>query len=163
WINVPAMASDDYVTQLATLLKDTLNPGLHIYLEYSNELWNGIFQQTSWNYNMAQSEEAANPAVLNYDNCNNSYQWSWRRVVEQLEHDESIFAGVFGKTNINRTVRPVLASQIASPYALRDQLSFLQHFYGLPDQTIYAIAGAPYIGLSDSASSDPALTIDQVI
>ena len=40
WVNIPYTADDDYVTQLATLLKNTLNPGVKIYVEYSNELWN---------------------------------------------------------------------------------------------------------------------------
>jgi len=40
WINVPAHASDDYVLQLAKLAKATLAPSLHVYLEFSNEVWN---------------------------------------------------------------------------------------------------------------------------
>ena len=49
WITVPGTATDDYVTQLARLIKngDTvdgvyyagLKPSLKVYLEYSNEVW----------------------------------------------------------------------------------------------------------------------------
>jgi hypothetical protein len=45
WINVPHMASDDYITEMATLFRDTLDPSIKIYLEYSNELWNWQFDQ----------------------------------------------------------------------------------------------------------------------
>ena len=38
WICVPAHADDDYVLQLATLAKSLLNPSLHLYLEWSNEV-----------------------------------------------------------------------------------------------------------------------------
>jgi len=40
WLTVPTAADDDFVVQLATLLKNTLNPNLKIYIEYSNETWN---------------------------------------------------------------------------------------------------------------------------
>src|SRR5512135_2646390 len=49
WINIPASATNDYVLQLANLIKygDTvggvyhpgLNPNLKVYIEYSNEVW----------------------------------------------------------------------------------------------------------------------------
>ncbi len=46
WINIPHRANDDYITELATLFRDNLNPNLKIYLEYSNEVWNTNFTQT---------------------------------------------------------------------------------------------------------------------
>lgn len=48
WICIPHEATDQYVTELATLIRDTLNPQLHCYVEYSNEVWNGIFDQASY-------------------------------------------------------------------------------------------------------------------
>lgn len=48
WICVPHQASDDYITQLATLLKTTLNSDRKIYLEFSNELWNWPFSQAGY-------------------------------------------------------------------------------------------------------------------
>ncbi|MBX3469327.1 MAG: hypothetical protein KF878_20835 [Planctomycetes bacterium] len=46
WICVPHLADDDYVRRLATLLRDTLDPRLKVHIEYSNEVWNGIFSQS---------------------------------------------------------------------------------------------------------------------
>lgn len=40
WFNIPAMASDDYITQFATLAKSRLTTTRPIYLEYHNEVWN---------------------------------------------------------------------------------------------------------------------------
>lgn len=45
WVCVPHNASDEYMRQMARLFRDSLDPGLQIYLEYSNEVWNGQFQQ----------------------------------------------------------------------------------------------------------------------
>ena len=53
WVNVPLMADDDYILQFATLLKQQLDPSLAVYVEYSNEIWNGGFSQFAWNYNQA--------------------------------------------------------------------------------------------------------------
>jgi hypothetical protein len=48
WVCIPHQADDNFVTQAARLLRDTVDPNLKIYVEYSNETWNGIFQQTHW-------------------------------------------------------------------------------------------------------------------
>jgi Ca2+-binding RTX toxin-like protein len=46
WFNIPHLASDDYVRQFAVLIRDTLDPDLKAYIEYSNEVWNGMFVQS---------------------------------------------------------------------------------------------------------------------
>lgn len=48
WINIPHQAEDSYVTELAEFLESNLNPDSRIYLEYSNEVWNGIFLQSAY-------------------------------------------------------------------------------------------------------------------
>jgi hypothetical protein len=40
WINVPHMADDAYVQNLANQVQSTLKPNLKVYLEWSNEVWN---------------------------------------------------------------------------------------------------------------------------
>ncbi len=48
WFNMPHMADDDYLRQFAQLVKDTLNPELKVYVEYSNEVWNFVFPQAHY-------------------------------------------------------------------------------------------------------------------
>jgi hypothetical protein len=50
WFCVPHQATDDYVRGAARLLRDLVDPGLDIYVEYSNETWNtsGPFTQTAY-------------------------------------------------------------------------------------------------------------------
>jgi len=50
WFCVPHLADDDYIQNMAILIRDTLNPGLKAYIEYSNEVWNWApgFQQTRY-------------------------------------------------------------------------------------------------------------------
>lgn len=51
WFSMPHRATDDYVTQFATLARAGLNPAQKVYVEYSNEVWNSSFPfsiQASW-------------------------------------------------------------------------------------------------------------------
>lgn len=49
WICVPHAANDDFIAQMAALFRDGLDPHINIYLEYSNEVWNWIFDQAHYN------------------------------------------------------------------------------------------------------------------
>ena len=40
WFNMPVGASDDYIRQFATQVRDTLNPALQVHVEFANETWN---------------------------------------------------------------------------------------------------------------------------
>ena len=61
WICVPHAVDDDYITQLAQLIKSTLRPGLQCYIEYSNEVWNTAAAYTAQNsYAQAQAKAELN-------------------------------------------------------------------------------------------------------
>jgi hypothetical protein len=45
WINIPHRASDDFVDQFATVLRDDFRSDRKLFVEFSNENWNGIFSQ----------------------------------------------------------------------------------------------------------------------
>ncbi len=55
WFNMPAMASDDYVQKFAAYVSAHLDPKLKVYIEYSNETWNGGFKQ--FNYAAAEGKK----------------------------------------------------------------------------------------------------------
>jgi hypothetical protein len=48
WFTIPIRASDDFVRQFATLVRDKLDPSLKAHIEYSNEVWNFGFEQASY-------------------------------------------------------------------------------------------------------------------
>lgn len=58
WINLPHMANDDYVRNLATLVRDTLDPELTATIEWSNEVWNWApgFESHYWARAQAEAE-----------------------------------------------------------------------------------------------------------
>jgi hypothetical protein len=176
WVNIPEGATDDYVRQFATLLKNNLDPSLHVYVEYSNEVWNGIFAQTRANNAAAVAEVQAgmtsgHPSNLQLSgetgkNADGTWQsaWLWgdRRIARRIKEISDDFRSVWGDAAIGTTVRPVLASQSANPDLLKAQLDFLERTYGPPRQYLYAVAGAPYFSLQGDAAN-PNMTTDQVL
>lgn len=51
WLCVPHMATPDYVRSLAKMVKTYLRPGLNVWLEYSDEIWNWggpFYVATKW-------------------------------------------------------------------------------------------------------------------
>ncbi len=96
WINVPVSATEDYVTQLATMFQENLNPNLNIYVESSNEVWNTApaYQQSKWN-----KAQAADLGIGEHSN-------HVRRTVEIAQ----IFEEVFGEGSLNNRIRVILCS-----------------------------------------------------
>jgi hypothetical protein len=48
WVCVPHLADDAYIQDMAKTVRDTLDPSLKVYVEYSNEIWNWQFFQAQW-------------------------------------------------------------------------------------------------------------------
>ncbi len=48
WFNIPHLASQDYIENFATYVRDNLDPKLKAHFEYSNEVWNWQFEQAQW-------------------------------------------------------------------------------------------------------------------
>ena len=141
WINVPAMATDDYVTKLAQLIKygsdgvnpytdvqknpvyKPLNPNLHVYLEYSNETWNNSFKQYTQANALGSAERAAELAnggngPITYTAANGtSYDTTQavylgqRYTALRTKQIADLFAGVYGPSALLTAVRPILAWQ----------------------------------------------------
>ncbi len=48
WFNLHALVSDDYVRAFAALARERLANNRRVYLEFSNEVWNGAFRAGEW-------------------------------------------------------------------------------------------------------------------
>lgn len=156
WINVPVSANTDYVTKLAQLIKygsDGVNPytstqanpvwpplesGLVVYLESSNEVWNGIFPQYNWN----SAQASASGLTIQKNHA--------RRTVEL----SNIFKDVYGAAAINTTIRPVLCWHIGfSQTEYNDMLSYINTTFGPPSTLIFGIGGASYFNASGATAT----------
>ena len=163
WINIPVSADDGYVQNLANLLKENLNSRSRIYVEYSNEIWNGQFQQHGINKALAEAEVKADPnSPLAYDGSQDPYQWAYRRIAKRGKEISDIFRAVFGDDAMMSRVRPVFATQVVNLYASELGLKLIEAVYGPPSHYFYAMAGAPYFNLGKQQRID-GLSTDQVL
>jgi hypothetical protein len=102
WINIPDQATNHYVRQLATLFRDNLAPDRKLYVEWSNEVWNSIFDQTQRNYDATNAEIATGRSNLNYDGETNPAYLAWRRTARRAKEVSDIFRSVFGAGGSSR-------------------------------------------------------------
>jgi len=123
WITIPHMADNSYVQKLARLFKDNLAPSLNVYVEYSNETWNGGFSQT--NYQKIMADE---------NGLGEGYKYYVKRSSEVME----IFEQVFGSSD--RLVR-IISGQFVNTWR-NGQILKEAASYGNFD----AFAIAPYFG-----------------
>ncbi|CAF1117575.1 unnamed protein product [Rotaria sp. Silwood1] len=166
WINIPYGATDDYVLNVAQLMLNQLNPTINIYIEFSNELWNSMFAQSTANVKAANDSvlNQGDPLHLAYDNSTNYWYWGFRRTASQTKRISDLFKTVFGQENVGpwKRVRPILAGQCVNPTILTQGLDYLNKVYGPPSTFLHGIAIAPYFTLAQYKTWSN-LTTDQVI
>lgn len=163
WINVPIDADDQYVRELAQLLRRALDPRLHVYVEYSNEIWNASFAQYHQNLKHAQELlHKGGDSPLLRDGEHDVNRIAYKRIAWRLMEIAQIFRQVYGEAAVPQHIRPVLAGQVVQPSILQLQLEFIARQLGPPAQHLYAIAGAPYFNLGPQQTAE-GLTIDEVL
>ncbi|KAA0920371.1 calcium-binding protein [Aquicoccus porphyridii] len=97
WFNMPHMADDDYVERFAEAVHDRLDPRLHVWVEYSNEMWNLGFPQAQWAVRQARErwgEAAGDDAWM---------QFTGMRAAEVMR----VWGGVFSGEDAARLRRVV--------------------------------------------------------
>ncbi len=137
WINIPHLADDDYVRNLARLWRDGLSPDLKVIVEFSNELWNGNFQQ---HHDVRPPEgrlyyNAVAPRIL---------------TISQIFKEE--FAGQLDRLEV------VLAGQAANDFHVDRALDYFVDQGYAPSEVVDAIAIAPYF----SGGNPSVATLDEL-
>ena len=84
WFNIPHMATDEYITKFAQLVKDSLDPNLKAYIELSNEVWNWQFAQS--HYALEQGK-----AKWGQDKADAFYQWYGMRTAQMCDTWKNVF------------------------------------------------------------------------
>ncbi|MGJ8619658.1 MAG: hypothetical protein ACSHWN_04945 [Methylophilaceae bacterium] len=136
WFCMPHLVTDEYIKQFAVFVKNNLQPGLRAWVEYSNEVWNGAFDQYHY------AEEQGTKLQLNRDRWQAAFLFNAKRSVEIFKIWESVF------DDHSRIIR-VIASQAANEWHA-DQL------LKAPEVTehVDVLAIAPYISLNIPLQAD---------
>ncbi|HMT94817.1 sugar-binding protein [uncultured Thiothrix sp.] len=127
WFTIPHAADNDFVRRFAEYVRANLDPDLKIYIEYSNETWNGIFSQHAY---MKQGGKQLNLDPVDYVA---GYKFYSLRSVEIFNIFEQVFGGK------QRLVR-LMAGLNGNPGMTATMLSF-RDAYKQTD----AYAVAPYV------------------
>ena len=162
WINIPGPASDDYVTQLAKLIKngDTingvtyagLNPNLKVDLEFSNEVWGGIYSPTLYNQVAATQRVQAGGSDLDNDGSTDTQVWSQRYYMERTMEVTNLFRGVFGADSNYEKIRPILGWQEGNDQYYTNTFPWFEETHGAPRDFFYGMGNANYGSPNDLSS-----------
>lgn len=98
WVCMPAQADDDYVRRFAELVKSRLHSDGKVYVEWSNEVWNGQFEVHKWIKDVTDNQTFSSQFFDKWAN--------------EAKRDFDIWSNVWG-TDGDRVVR-VAASQAAN-------------------------------------------------
>ena len=156
WVNIPHMAGDGYIEQFATFMRDHLDAGLKIYLEYSNEVWNTApaFPQSAWVTQQGQAMGYPEP------DANQRALFTAKRSADVFR----IFEEVFGSES-DRLVK-VLAGQAGNQAVAETILNaFLNNLENVnpTGEEVDALAIAPYFGNFINAAVDVEDVLDQAV
>jgi hypothetical protein len=126
WFTIPHQATDEYIREFAQYVQTNLEPGLKVYVEYSNEVWNPQFDQYHW---ISQQ----------YGHVQDGYS---QRLTEVIGIWDKVFS------NNPEVVIGVASGQAANSWILGRILQFAWDDNPLSPQEygIDAIAIAPYFG-----------------
>lgn len=109
WINVPTQADTNYIAKMAELFRDSLDPNLKIYLEYSNEVWNPVmWTEQNW---------VSTNGPSNLPNTPQKYAYFAKRTFD-------IWKSIFGSSFSSRVVR-VAACQKGNAWVGQQTMAYL--------------------------------------
>ena len=135
WICVPHLADDDYNRSLASLVAKRLDPRLRVYVEYSNEVWNGQFEQQRY----------AGDQGLALGLGNQHWDAGWHFYARRSKQIFAIWSTQFSKPRLVR----VMASQAGNAYVAEQILGFEN-----AAQSADALAIAPYFSMNVPQEGD---------
>jgi len=181
WINVPVKADDAYIQKLANLLKygsdgsepytssqskpkyPPLKPGLRVYVEYGNEVWNSGpgFWGFRWALELANANRLDTSHPIAYDGPVNDQYIALRRwIAYRSAFISQTFRNVFGDAAMMSTVRPILAGQVGNGNLyLSHGLAWAEGYYGDVTKLWYGGGGAAYYDSSVQPTDTSAATM----
>jgi hypothetical protein len=147
WLNVPHMADDNFITQMAKLVHTQLGATQKVYVEFSNEVWNGSFGQYQYAVAQGQALWPSQPGG------GGGYGWNRNWFGMRTAQTCDIWKSVWG-TDSNRVIC-VLGAQGATGYSATASLTCPFWTQGAPCSAhgIGAVAIAPYFGYSGVPSA----------
>ena len=150
WVCIPHLATDDYIRQMSRIFRDRLNSNAKCFIEYSNEVWNNKFAQTTYVRNMGVS--------LGLASSTQSVLAGLRFTARRSKEIFAIWNAEWG-TQQSRIIK-VLPGQAQNSSNNANILS-----WDNAAASADALAIAPYFGISLTSGDNPPaanMTVDQI-
>jgi hypothetical protein len=148
WFCMPHLADESFIGEFAELVASTLDGSATVYIEYSNEVWNGIFAQAD--YARAQGLDQGLSA--------DGYQ---AQLFFYSQRAREVFAIWAAALPSSRLVR-VMATQSVSSWVSEQVMGF-----GDGAASVDALAVAPYfgghLGSPEEQSRVAAMSVDDLV
>jgi hypothetical protein len=128
WLNVPYLATDDWVTEAALVIDTYLDPSLKVIVEYANEAWNALYPVNAYS-----QQKAIEDGICTVEDAPYACGLQWYAKRSNEIHD--IFESQMGDDRVIR----VVAGQSAVPWTATQILEFDNTYQ---KTEVYAIA--PY-------------------
>ncbi len=143
WFNLPHAADDDYVERFASYVQTHLDPGLTVYVEYTNEVWNTSFPHSEY------TQKQGIAAGYSVNAVEAGFQYYIQRAAEIFDIWETVFGG---RERLVRIIggwdtRPDISKKLLGTY----------EGYKYAD----ALAIAPYFGGNTKGYRESA-TVDEI-
>jgi hypothetical protein len=155
WINIPDRATNNYISHLGQLLKNDLDPNVHVYVEFSNELFNRDGSQR-WQRVLedALADTSGAVPIVDGNDPNNQIRTIYRETAKRVTDIGTMLRTEMGLgADAGKRIRPVLAGQTPEPHILQYGLEYLAATKGVaPGQGVNlsdmlaGVAIAPYVG-----------------
>ena len=139
WMNVPVMADDNYIRQMAVLVHGQLGGTQKIYVELSNEVWNFSFSQAKYAASQGQALWPTQPS--GHGGYEYNRQWYGMRTAQMCDIWRSVWRS-------DPRLVCVLGAQMAWTFTATEALNCPYWTRGAPcsGHAIDAVAVAPYMG-----------------
>jgi hypothetical protein len=139
WMNVPAMADDNFIRQMATLAHSQLGNTQKIYVELSNEVWNSSFSQFS--YAVSQGKSLWPTRSSGRGDYEFNREWFGMRTAQACDIWRSVWRS-------DPRLVCVLGAQAAWSFSATEALKCPYWTQGAPcsGHAIDAVAVGPYMG-----------------
>ncbi len=169
WFTLPHMADDALIRFYAEYTRDNLEPGRKVWVEYSNEVWNGQFTQAQWAADQARARWGDDKAGVQF------YALRASQVAD-------IWAEVFGTDADTRLVRViatqtgwlgleemilnaprVMAEDKPAPYTHFDAYAVTGYFSAVLGTETMSVTIKHWLAESDGAAKDAASRFDLAV
>lgn len=178
WVNIPVLADDDYVQKIALAIRygtdgtnpytgyqanpvyPPLDPTVHVYIEYANEIWNfaGGFDCFGVIHDIVLALPDGHP--LKTPSGANEYQLLYRYPAYRMAAISDIFRSVYGDASMMNRVRPLVMTQQGNANGTLSQSLIWLDTYAKaqsPARTLasylYGAGGSGYYGVNSEPSN----------